>query len=70
MRARAMILRAASTGRSCAAEPHAHAGRGRYRVGENLNVDVIAGLSHADVADFMVKAWPAISTRADVDISY
>lgn len=31
-------------------------GRGNYRVGPALNVNLPAGLSHADVADFMVKS--------------
>ena len=30
--------------------------RGNYRVGQALNVDLPAGLAHADVADFMVKS--------------
>jgi uncharacterized protein YbjT (DUF2867 family) len=45
--------------------------RGGYHVGENLNVNLMAGLSHADVADFMVKALgePA-RTQQILDISY
>jgi putative NADH-flavin reductase len=31
-------------------------GRGNYRVGQALNVNLPAGLAHADVADFMVKS--------------
>lgn len=31
-------------------------GRGKYRVGQALNVNLPAGLAHADVADFMVKS--------------
>jgi putative NADH-flavin reductase len=31
-------------------------GRGNYRVGQTLNVNLPAGLAHADVADFMVKS--------------
>lgn len=31
-------------------------GRGNYRVGQALNVNLPAGLAHADVADFIVKS--------------
>lgn len=34
-------------------------GRGSYRVGQALNVNLPAGLAHADVADFMVKSAAA-----------
>jgi putative NADH-flavin reductase len=38
-------------------------GRGNYRVGQALNINLPAGLAHADVADFMVK-----STTADAHL--
>lgn len=45
--------------------------RNKYVVGENLNVDLLAGVSHADVADFMVKALlDGTYLRTVVDISY
>lgn len=31
-------------------------GRGHYRIGQGLNLNLPAGLAHADVADFMVKS--------------
>lgn len=34
-------------------------GRGNYRVGPALNINLPAGLAHADVADFMVKSATA-----------
>jgi putative NADH-flavin reductase len=34
-------------------------GRGNYRVGQTLNVNLPAGLAYADVADFMVKSATA-----------
>ncbi len=45
--------------------------RGGWRVGPDLDVNVLAGLSHADVADFMVQAAPDVNgVRGVVDISY
>jgi putative NADH-flavin reductase len=45
--------------------------KGKYRVGTDMNVDVIAGLSHGDVADFMVKsAADSSHFRQTLDISY
>ena len=45
--------------------------RGNYRVGPDLNVNVVAGLSHADVAEFMVTSATDDTWRNQiVDISY
>lgn len=45
--------------------------RGGWRVGEDLDIDLLSGLSHADVADFMVQALADASRVGKVlDISY
>jgi putative NADH-flavin reductase len=46
-------------------------GRGNYQVGQALNVNLPAGLAHADVADFMVKS-ATVDTHLGqvVEISY
>lgn len=46
-------------------------GRGNYRVGQTLNINLPAGLAHADVADFMVKSVTAdVHLRQLVEIGY
>lgn len=45
--------------------------RGSYRVGSGLDIQVPAGLAHADVADFMVKSVTADThVRQAVEIGY